>query len=275
MVANPSVSSAATVPAPKGQAQAPLYEHTLEVRDLSISYGNHAALQDVSLEVRKNEIFGIIGPANAGKTSFLKAVNRMDMFTSGMHVKGALRFNGRDIHRLKNVYALRSRIGVVFPLPVGLPMTVYDNVALAPRLAGVRAKADLDTIVERCLQRAALWDEVKDRLGSLGSLLSGGQQQRLTIARALSQEPEVLMLDEFSIAVDPVTTMRIEDVLKELRQEMTIILVTNLVQQARRLANRTAFFLEGRCVEIGETEALFTGNVQDPRTKDYLEGRFG
>ena len=247
----------------------------LEVRDLSISYGNTAALNNVSLAIREHEIFGIIGPANAGKTSFLKSLNRMDMFNSNMHVGGEILFNGVDVRHLKNVYALRSRIGVVFPLPVGLPMTIYDNVALSPRLSGIKNKADLDIIVERCLARAALWDEVKDRLTSLGSLLSGGQQQRLTIARALSQEPEVLMLDEFSIAVDPVTTMRIEDVLKELKQEMTIILVTNLVQQARRLASRTAFFLNGECVEIGETEDLFTGKVKDPRTRDYIEGRFG
>jgi len=247
----------------------------IEVRGLGIRYGHAAALENVSLQIREHEIFGIIGPANAGKTSFLKALNRMDMFTSGMHVNGEILFNGRNIRHLKNVYALRSRIGVVFPLPVGLPMTVYNNVALAPRLRGIRNRNDLDIIVERCLARAALWDEVKDRLNTLGSLLSGGQQQRLTIARALSQEPEVLMLDEFSIAVDPVTTMRIEDVLKELKREMTIILVTNLVQQARRLAQRTAFFLDGACVEIGETEALFTGEVSDPRTRDYVEGRFG
>ncbi len=247
----------------------------LDVRDLKISYGGAVALEGVSLQIRENEIFGIIGPANAGKTSFLKAVNRMDMFTSGMHVNGDIHFNGRDVRRLNNVYALRSRVGVVFPLPVGLPMTVYDNVALSPRLRGIKQTAELDVIVERCLKRAALWDEVKDRLNALGSLLSGGQQQRLTIARALSQEPELLMLDEFSIAVDPVTTMRIEDVLKELRSDMTIILVTNLVQQARRLADRTAFFLGGECVEIGETEDLFTGQVQDQRTKDYIEGRFG
>jgi phosphate transport system ATP-binding protein len=158
---------------------------------------------------------------------------------------------------------------------VGLPMTVYDNVALSPRLRGINNKADLDVIVQRCLTRAALWDEVKDRLHALGSLLSGGQQQRLTIARALSQEPDLLMLDEFSIAVDPVTTMRIEDVLKELRQEVTILLVTNLVQQARRLADRTAFFLNGECVEVGVTEDLFTGEVKDQRTRDYVEGRFG
>jgi len=247
----------------------------LEVRDLSISYGGKPALVGVNLEIRENEIFGIIGPANSGKTSFLKALNRMDMFNAGMQVTGDILFNGRDVRDCRNVYALRSRIGVVFPLPVGLPMTVYDNVALAPRLEGVTKKAHLDEIVERCLTRAALWDEVKDRLHSLGSLLSGGQQQRLTIARALSQEPELLMLDEFSIAVDPVTTMRIEDVLKELRHEMTIILVTNLTQQARRLADRTAFFLMGSCIEIGDTESLFTGDVADRQTADYIAGRFG
>jgi phosphate transport system ATP-binding protein len=148
-------------------------------------------------------------------------------------------------------------------------------VALSPRLRGIKDKQELDIIVERCLMRAALWDEVKDRLDSLGSLLSGGQQQRLTIARALSQEPELLILDEFSIAVDPVTTMRIEDVLKELKSEMTIILVTNLVQQARRLADRTAFFLGGECIEIGGTEGLFTGEAKDQRTQDYIEGKFG
>jgi phosphate transport system ATP-binding protein len=173
------------------------------------------------------------------------------------------------------VYAFRRRIGVVFPLPVGLPLTVYENVAFAPRLAGIKDKSRLDEIVERCLRRAALWDEVKDRLKALGSLLSGGQQQRLTIARALSQEPELLLLDEFSIAVDPVTTMRIEDVLRELKSEVTIILVTNLVQQARRLADRTAFFLGGRVIEVAQTEDLFTGPVKDQRTRDYVEGRFG
>ena len=247
----------------------------IQVRDLTIAYGDKLALRHVTLEIFEHEIFGIIGPANAGKTSFLRALNRMDMFTSTMRVTGDVLFNGREIRRWRNVYALRSRIGVVFPLPVGLPLSVYDNVAFAPRLAGKRKRAVLDEIVERCLRRAALWDEVKDRLKSLGSLLSGGQQQRLTIARALSQEPDVLFLDEFSIAVDPVTTMRIEEVLKQLKHEMTIVLVTNLVQQARRLADRTAFFLGGECVEVAPTEDLFTDRVQDPRTRDYVEGRFG
>ena len=247
----------------------------LEVRDVAIRYGSDTAISGISLDVRENEIFGIIGPANAGKTSFLKALNRMNDFNSEMSVEGEILFDGTNIRDVRNVYALRNRIGVVFPLPVGLPLTIYENVAFVPRLRGIREKAELDVIVERCLTRSALWDEVKDRLDSLGSLLSGGQQQRLTIARALSQEPELLMLDEFSIAVDPVTTMRIEDVLKELKPEMSIILVTNLVQQARRLADRTAFFLDGECVEIGDTEALFTGQVKDSRTTDYIEGRFG
>ena len=247
----------------------------LQVSDLEIRYGGTIALQGVTLAVRQNEIFGIIGPANAGKTSFLKAINRMDMFNHDMHVEGEITFNGLDTRKVRNVYGLRRRIGVVFPLPVGLPLSVYDNVALSPRLRGQKDRAELDVIVERCLRRAALWDEVKDRLASLGSMLSGGQQQRLTIARALSQDPELLMLDEFSIAVDPVTTMRIEDVLKELRREVTIILVTNLVQQARRLADRTAFFLDGQCIEVGITEDLFTGEVKDQRTRDYVDGRFG
>ena len=247
----------------------------LDIRDLSIYYADTPALENVNLDVREHEIFGIIGPANAGKTSFLKAINRMDMFASNMKVQGDIHFNGFDIRKTRNIYALRKRIGVVFPLPVGLPLTIYENVALSPRLSGINDKAELDVIVERCLARAALWDEVKDRLDSLGSLLSGGQQQRLTIARALSQEPDVLMLDEFSIAVDPVTTMRIEDVLKELKSEMTIILVTNLVQQARRLADRTAFFLDGKCVEIGNTEDLFIGKVKEQSTLDYIEGKFG
>ena len=247
----------------------------VEVRDLSVRYGQVAALEGVSLDVREHEIFGIIGPANSGKTSFLRALNRMEDFTPGMHVAGEVRFAGRDVRHWRNVYALRQRIGVVFPLPVGLPLSVYDNVALSPRLRGIRDRARLDGIVEDCLKRAALWDEVKDRLGSLGSLLSGGQQQRLTIARALSQDPELLLLDEFSIAVDPVTTMRIEDVLKELKRQITIVLVTNLVQQARRLADRTAFFLMGELVELGQTEDLFSGQAEDARTRDYLEGRFG
>ena len=263
-----SIASAHTPP-PTGPRR------VLEVENLSIEYDGKPALQDVNLFVEEHEIFGIIGPANGGKTSFLKAINRMNEFAAGMKVNGTIRLFGQDVATWRNVYALRSRVGVVFPLPVGLPLSIYENVAFAPRLRGVKHRTDLNEIVERCLRRAALWDEVKDRLDSLGSLLSGGQQQRLTIARALSQDPLLLMLDEFSIAVDPVTTMRIEDVLRELKKEITIILVTNLVQQARRLADRTAFFLNGRCLEIGNTEEFFVGDVQCQETLDYIRGRFG
>jgi len=164
---------------------------------------------------------------------------------------------------------------MVSPLPVGLPLSIYDNVAFAPRAAGLKSKDDLDEIVERCLRQAALWDEVKDRLHSLGTKLSGGQQQRLTIARALSHQPEVLCLDEFSIAIDPVTTMRIEDVLKELRQEITIILVTNLTQQARRLANRTMFLLNGEIVELDRNEVIFSDTPANQKTYEYVNGIYG
>ena len=164
---------------------------------------------------------------------------------------------------------------MVAPLPVGLPLTIYDNVAFAPRCAGLRNKGDLDALVERCLRQAALWDEVKDRLDCLGTKLSGGQQQRLTIARALSHQPEILCLDEFSIAIDPVTTMRIEDVLKELRKEMTIILVTNLMQQARRLADRTMFLWNGEIIELDRNEVIFSDNPRDRRTYEYVNGIFG
>jgi phosphate transport system ATP-binding protein len=164
---------------------------------------------------------------------------------------------------------------MVAPLPVGLPLTIYDNVAFAPRASGITRRADLDPVVERCLRQAALWDEVRDRLGSLGTALSGGQQQRLTIARALSHQPEILCLDEFSIAIDPVTTMRIEDVLKELRREITIVLVTNLVQQARRLSDRTMFLWDGEVVEIDRTEVVFSATPGSQRTRDYVRGVFG
>ena len=247
----------------------------VSIKNLSITYDNRPVLRKINLDIKEHEIFGIIGPSNSGKTSLLKAINRMDLFTPGMKISGDISLNGRSVKTVKNIFALRQAIGVVFPLPVGLPMSIYDNVTLSPRLRGVKKKAELDSIVERCLTKAALWDEVKDRLNSLGSLLSGGQQQRLTIARALSQDPELLMLDEFSIAVDPVTTMKIEEVLKDLRKEMTILLVTNLTQQARRITDRTAFFLEGDCVEIATTENLFIDDRLNQRTVDYIRGRFG
>ena len=187
-------------------------------RNVTVTYGTKTALQNITLEIPRNQIFGIIGPANSGKTTLLKCINRTIDFVTGVKIEGQVLIDGEDVLRTRNVYDLRRKIGMVFPLPVGLPLSVYDNVAYAPRMAGLRDRAELDALVETCLRQAALWDEVKDRMGTLGTKLSGGQQQRLTIARALSHRPKILCLDEFSIAVDPVTTMKIEDVLVELKQ---------------------------------------------------------
>lgn len=247
----------------------------IAVERLCSWYGLTPVHQGISFHVQPNEIFGIIGPAQSGKTTLLRAINRTLEFTPGARVTGTIRVDGEDVQTVGNVYELRRKIGMVAPLPVGLPLSIYDNVAFAPRCAGLTRKADLDGLVEQCLRQAALWDEVKDRLDSLGTRLSGGQQQRLTIARALSHQPEILCLDEFSIAIDPVTTMRIEDVLRELRSHMTIILVTNLTQQARRLADRTLFLWKGDVVEVGPNEVVFSDTPRDRRTYEYINGSFG
>ncbi len=247
----------------------------IAARELQVAYGTHEALRGISFEVERNEIFAIIGPAQSGKTSLLRCLNRTIDFVPNATVTGSLLLEGQSVLTMSDVFALRRRVGMVAPLPVGLPLSIYDNVAFAPRCSGVSNTTDLDGIVEHCLRQAALWDEVKDRLRSLGTALSGGQQQRLTIARALSHDPEVLCLDEFSIAIDPVTTMRIEDVLHELRARMTIILVTNLVQQARRLADRTMFLWKGEIVELSRSEVVFSDSPSDRRTYDYVHGIFG
>ncbi len=241
---------------------------------VSVHYGGKAALHDITLTIPQKQIFGIIGPANSGKTTLLKCVNRMLEFTSTARITGRVTVAGRDVAGFRNVYELRRRVGVVFPLPVGLPLSIYENVAYAPRRAGVHDRQELDALVEHCLRQAMLWDEVADRLDLLGTRLSGGQQQRLTLARALSHRPEILCLDEFSIAIDPVTTMKIEDVLLGLKEQMTIVLVTNLVQQARRLADRTAFMCAGKLIEEAETETLFT-RAANRLTERYVNGEFG
>lgn len=247
----------------------------IEFRNVSSFYGAKQVLKEVSFSVARNSVIGIIGPANSGKTTLLKTINRTLDFIPGARFTGEVLVQGENVARMKDPNALRRRIGMVFPLPVGLPMTVYENVVFAPRRMGITNKAQLDEIVERCLRQAVLWDEVKDRLNTLGTRLSGGQQQRLTLARALSLSPEILCLDEFSIAIDPVTTMRIEDVLKELRKTMTIVLVTNLVQQARRLADNTLFLWRGEVVELSATDVVFSDNPRDRRTYDYVNGIFG
>lgn len=248
---------------------------TITVKDLYLSYNAKEVIHGISFEIYRNEIFSIIGPAQSGKTSLLRCLNRTIEFTSGTSVRGTVMVDGQNVRTMKNVFDLRRKIGMVAPLPVGLPISIYDNVAFAPRCSGLTNKSDLDGIVEKCLRQAALWDEVKDRLHSLGTAISGGQQQRLTIARALSHQPDILCLDEFSIAIDPVTTMRIEDVLIELKNEMTIILVTNLTHQAKRLGSRTMFLYNGNLIELDTNEVIFSEKPGKIETYDYINGLFG
>jgi phosphate transport system ATP-binding protein len=248
---------------------------TISVRDLKLSYNKKEVIHGISFDIYRNEIFSIIGPAQSGKSSLLKCLNRTIEFTSGTSISGTVEVDGQNVRTMKNVFDLRRRIGMVAPLPVGLPISIYDNVAFAPRCSGLTSKGSLDPLVEKCLRQAALWDEVKDRLHSLGTALSGGQQQRLTIARALSHQPEILCLDEFSIAIDPVTTMRIEDVLIELKNEMTIILVTNLTHQAKRLGTRTMFLYNGNLIEVDTNEVIFSQNPGKRETYEYINGLFG
>ena len=247
----------------------------IEIKNLSIAYGSNKVITNLNLDVHENEVLAIIGPANSGKSSLLKALNRMTDFNSEVKLTGDILLDGESIYKDEDSTFLRRRIGMVSPLPVGLPMTIKENVTYAPRMAGCKDQAELDFIMEDCLKKAALWDEVKDRLNTLATKLSGGQQQRLTIARALSHHPEVLCLDEFSIAIDPVTTMKIESVLHELKKDITIVMVTNVINQAKRLGDRTAMMLHGEILDLNKNETLFNGVVNDSRTKDYIEGLFG
>jgi phosphate transport system ATP-binding protein len=268
MSASPTVSEA------QGSSSgATVSDAHLAIRDLTVRHGSKPVVRGLTLDIRRSGIFGIIGPAGSGKSTFLTCLNRTLELTPRASYTGTVELDGQDVRKL-DASDVRRRVAMVLPLPVGLPMSTYDNVAFAPRMAGIRDRQQLDEIVERCLTQAALWDEVKDRLADLGTRLSGGQQQRLTLARALSTEPDVLCLDEFSIAIDPVTTMRIESVLVELKQAMTIVMVTNLLAQARRIADRTLFLLNGEPVEEGPTDTLFEA-ARDPRTTDYVNGRFG
>jgi len=250
-------------------------KNKISISNLIVKYGKKEVLKDISVLIPSNKIFTVIGPANSGKSTMLKCINRTIELEPGTSVQGRILIDGEETTKIRNVYDLRRRIGMVFPMPVGLPLSIYDNVAYAPRIAGIKQKLVLDEIVQRCLTQAALWDEVKDRLNFLGTMLSGGQQQRLTIARALSLKPEILCLDEFSIAIDPVTTMKIEDVLIELKEKMTIILVTNLVQQARRLADKTCFLNNGELIQVDDTEKMFSEDPGNQLTYDYIHGIFG
>jgi phosphate transport system ATP-binding protein len=247
----------------------------IEIKNLKVSYGSKNVIKNLNLDIYQNEVIAIIGPANSGKSSLLRCLNRMTDFNNEVKVEGTILLDGENIHEDEDSTFLRRRVGMVSPLPVGLPMTIKENVTYAPRMAGCTDKAELEFILEDCLKKAALWDEVKDRLNTLATKLSGGQQQRLTIARALSHHPEVLCLDEFSIAIDPVTTMKIESVLHQLKKDMTIVMVTNVINQAKRLGDRTAMMLNGEILDLDDNSKLFGGVIKDSRTKDYIEGLFG
>lgn len=246
----------------------------IEVRDLAVHYGKEPALRDLTLDIHRNEILSIIGPSNSGKTSFLRSLNRLNDLEPRIRVTGSIRLEGKDIRRDIGVEELRKRVGMIFALPMPLPMSIYENIVYGPRMAGVRDKKLLDRLVEESLRSAYLWDEVKDRLRNSAFKLSGGQQQRLCIARTLALRPEVILYDEPCSGLDPISTAKVEESMAELRRDYTIVLVTNNTKQAARVGTRTAFFLMGEMIEIGPTDKIFT-SPDDKRTEDYIVGRFG
>ena len=246
----------------------------IETKDLHLWYGNFEALKGITLDIPAHEITALIGPSGCGKSTYLKTLNRMNDLVEGCRVEGEVKLEGEDIYKGMDVNQLRKRVGMVFQKANPFPMSIYDNVAYGPRIHGVRNKAKLDMIVERSLRQAAIWDEVKDRLKKNALGMSGGQQQRLCIARALAVEPEVLLMDESTSALDPISTSKIEDLAAELKMDYTIIMVTHNMQQAARISDNTAFFLLGDMIEFGKTETLFS-MPKDKRTEDYITGRFG
>ncbi|MEE1002364.1 MAG: phosphate ABC transporter ATP-binding protein PstB [Acutalibacteraceae bacterium] len=245
-----------------------------EIKNLDLYYGDFKALKSVNLNIEKNEITAFIGPSGCGKSTLLKSLNRMNDLVEGCKIQGSITLDGEDIYGNMDVSELRKRVGMVFQKPNPFPMSVYDNIAYGPRTHGVHSKSKLDEIVETSLKNAAIWDEVKDRLKKSALGLSGGQQQRLCIARALAVQPEVLLMDEPTSALDPISTSKIEDLVIELKKKYTIVMVTHNMQQAVRVADKTAFFLLGEVVEYDETEKMFS-SPRDKRTEDYITGRFG
>ena len=247
----------------------------IESRALNLYYGDNHALKDISIQIPANKITALIGPSGCGKSTILKTLNRMNDLVPGVRIDGEVFYNGENIYgKDVDVTRLRRQIGMVFQKANPFPMSIYDNIAYGPRTHGVRGKAKLDDIVERSLRDAAIWDEVKDRLGKSALGLSGGQQQRLCIARALAVEPDILLMDESTSALDPISTSKIEELAMELKNRYTVVMVTHNMQQAVRVSDETAFFLLGELVEFGETERLFS-HPQDKRTEDYITGRFG
>ena len=243
------------------------------LRDLNVWFGSVHALTDVTMDIPANEILGVIGPANSGKSTFLRTLNRLNELKPNFRMTGDVRLSGADINKT-DVDLLRKKVGMVFALPLPLPLSVFDNIAYGPKMHGVKGKRRQKEIVERALKEAYLWDEVKDRLDTPASKLSGGQQQRLCMARTLAVEPEVILFDEPCSGLDPISTAKIEDTMLRLKANYTLVLVTNNVHQASRVADKTAFFLSGRLIELDNTDKIFTA-PSDKRTEDYIGGRFG
>jgi len=247
----------------------------ISTKDLNLHYGTNHALKNIDMNIKEKSITAFIGPSGCGKSTFLKTINRMNDLIPGVIIEGIVTLDGENIYDPRvDTTLLRKKIGMVFQQPNPFPMTIYDNVAYGPRIHGIKSKAKLDEIVEQSLHGAALFDEVKDRLKKSALGLSGGQQQRLCIARALAVEPEVLLMDEPTSALDPISTLKIEDLMSELKEKYTVAIVTHNMQQAARISDYTAFFLVGEVVEFAATDTLFTRPV-DKRTEDYITGRFG
>jgi phosphate transport system ATP-binding protein len=246
----------------------------IEVRELDLFYGEVQALKKINLDVEANSVLALIGPSGCGKSTFIRTLNRMNDLIEGVKISGTVLLDGQDVYKEVDVIELRKRVGMVFQKPNPFPMTVYDNVAYGPRIHGIKDKKKLNEIVEKSLKAAALWDEVKDRLYKSALSLSGGQQQRLCIARTLAVEPEVILMDEPTSALDPISTMKIEELINELKNKYTIIIVTHNMQQAGRVSDYTAFFLNGELIESGPTDRVLY-NPKDKRTEDYITGRFG
>lgn len=246
----------------------------IETKDLCLYYGENQALKNINMSINKNEVTALIGPSGCGKSTFLRTLNRMNDLIEIVSITGSVLFEGKDIYKDCDDIYLRKRIGMVFQRPNPFPMSIYDNIAYGPRIHGIKNKKILDEIVEKSLQGAALWNETKDRLKSSALGMSGGQQQRLCIARTLAVSPEVILMDEPTSALDPISTGKMEELMDELKKKYTVIIVTHNMQQAGRIADKTAFFLSGEVIEYGKTEEIFY-NPRDKRTEDYITGRFG
>lgn len=250
-------------------------EFIITTEDVQLYYGNFQALKRVNLDVKKNKVTALIGPSGCGKSTFLRTLNRMNDLIEGVRIEGRIKVGSQDIYDPQlDVVQLRKQVGMVFQRPNPFPLSIYDNVAYGPRIHGIKNKKDLDEIVERCLKYAVLWDEVKDRLHTSALGLSGGQQQRLVIARVLAVEPEIILMDEPASALDPISTAKLEELIIELKEKYSIVIVTHNMQQAARVSDDTGFFLNGELIEFDRTEQIFTTPARQ-QTEDYISGRFG